>query len=274
MNKEQLTITANYIKKYGDNHFDLTTWFKIDANYLMYNERIKITDYEKYPSLDEPNMPFYDVYDLNSDFETAIEKSQYKDKYDDFMSGYLDSDVEKIYEQLCVKPFEVLKESDIANCNTTACIAGWAVLAYNDMTINNAFTETIVNGFAEAAESILDLKDLEPENLFNCQKNSVWDLVAARYELEEKALELSEENYKNQMAWEENEWNWENVNEDIREGWYFKTLGSLITSTIAYEVLMDIVNDVIDITGNYAEYYPSHSKMDIAGVYSQYIPKD
>lgn len=274
MNKEQLTITADYIKKYGDNHFDLTTWFKIDAHYLMDNKRIEITDYNKYPSAIEI-MPFHDVYDLNNSFEIVVsESSKYGNTYDDFISGYLDTNIEEIYEQLCVKPFEVLKESDIANCNTTACIAGWAVLAYNDMTINNTFNETIVNGFAEAGESILELKDFETEHLFNCQKNSAWDLVAARYNLEEEAWKLAEKDYKHHMEWDENSWTWNNVDDDIKEGWYFKTLGSLITSTIAYEVLMDIVNDVIDISGIYAEYYPSHSKMDIAGVYSQYIPKD
>lgn len=273
MNKEQLIITADYIKKYGDKHFNISNWFTIDAHYLMDNKRIEITDYSKYPSSNE-QMPFYDVYDLDNDFEIAIEKSQYGDKYDDFMSGYLDSDVEKIYEQLCVKPFEVLKESDIANCNTTACVAGWAVLAYNDMTINNTFNETIVNGFAEAGESILELQNSETEHLFNCQKNSAWDLVAARYNLEEEALELSEENYNELVGWDKNTYSWDNLPDEIKEGYYFKALGSLITSTIAYEVLMDVANDVIDISGGYAEYNPSYSKMDMVGVYSQYIPKN
>ena len=273
MNKEQLTITADCIKKYGDNHFDLTRWFQIDAHYLMDNKRIEITDYSEKPFLME-QMPFYNVYDLNHNFEIAVGKSKYKDTYDDFINGYLDTEVEEVYEQLCVKPFEVLNELDIANCNTTACIAGWAVLAYNNMTIDNTFNETIANGFEEAGESILELNDYETGHLFNCQKNSAWDLVAARYNLEEKALELAKTNYDKQRTNDENSLTWDNLSEDLKEGWYFQFLGSLITSTIAYEVLMDIVNGVIDISGIYAEYSPSHSKMDIAGVYSQYTSKN
>lgn len=269
MNKEQLTITANYIKKYGDKHFDITNWFTIDANYLIDNQRIKISDYNKMP-LDKEEMPYWDVRDLNTSFENAIDQSE---SYKELASSNL-YESEAIYEQLCVIPFEALNESDIAQCNTTACVAGWAVLAYNDMTINNSFNQTIVNGFAEAAMDILELTIYESEHLFNCTKHSVWDLVAARYNLEEKALKIAEENYNHLNVWDENSWTWDNLNEDLKEGWYFRTLGSLITSTIAYEVLMDIVNNVIDITGIYAEYYPGHSKMNIDGVYSEYISQN
>lgn len=266
MNKEQLIITANYIKKYGDKHFDMASWFKIDANYLIDNKRIEITDYSKEKRGIE-SMPFYDVYDLNNNFEIAVGKSKYKDTYDDFINGYLDTNVEEVYEQLCVKPFKVLNELDIENCNTTACIAGWAVLAYNEMTINNTFNETISNGFAQAGESILELGTFEAEHIFNCQKDSVWDLVAAKYNLEEKALELSERDYNDQITIDDNSWTWGILHEDIKEAWYFRALSSLITSTIAYKTLMDIANGVIDISSDKAKYNPSHSEINTAKVY-------
>jgi hypothetical protein len=249
MNKKQLTITANYIKKYGDKHFDITNWFTIDANYLVDNQRIKISDYSKVP-LDEEEMPYWDVRDLNTSFENAIDQSE---SYKELTSGNL-YESEEIYEQLCVIPFEALNESDIAKCNTTACVAGWAVLAYNDMTINNSFNQTIVSGFAEAGKDILELTEYETEHLFNCIKYSAWDLVAAKYQLEEKAFELAEKEYNRERLLNEDSWTWDELTENIKEGWYFRTLGSLITSTIAYEVLMDIVNNVIDISGIYSEY--------------------
>jgi len=268
MNKEQIIITANYINKYGNNHFDISKWFQLDSNYLINNERIKITDYTKVP-LSKEEIPYYDLCNLNDNFEYLVEKTKtYKElTHNNYVDDYLDIELETIYEQICALPFEVLKESDISNCNTTACIAGWAVLAYNDMVINNSFNETIVNGFAEAASDILDLDENQALNLFYCNKNSVWDLVASRFSLKEKAWKIAEEEFSKTGAsfWQ--------TYEEAREKEYYHALGSLLTSKIVYEVLMDIANEVIDIRGGYAEYYPNYGKMDINGVYSEYMPK-
>jgi len=241
MNKEQLTITANYIKKYGDDHFDILKWFKLDADYLIRSGRVKVNNYDN-PTSDEEQMPFRDVYDLDREFSIVAE---------DILDYDYSEELWEKYDQLLVQPFEILKESDISRCDTTACVAGWAVLAYNDMIINNSFNETIVNGFEEAAIDILEFEECEASNLFDCNKYSVWDLVADKYDLKEKAWELAEQNFKNSGM---SSVYWTDEYEYTRNHYYFAALGSLITSKIAYEVLMDIVNDVIDISGAYACY--------------------
>ena len=257
MNKEALIETAEFIKKYGDKHFDISKWLSIDSQYLMDSKRIKITDYSKV-SLGYHEMPYRDVYDLDNSFEEIVQNSEEYSEIFNSSSVYDKVAVEQIYESLCVLPFKLLKESDISNCNTTACIAGWAVLANNNMIIDNSFNETIVNGISEAGELILDLDDYETQNLFQCKKHTVWDLVSKKYNLEDKAWQLAKDNnglygkdaYGNGFTQK----NWDELSEATQEIFYFKALGSLINSTIAYEVLMDIANNKINISDIYAEY--------------------
>jgi len=264
MNKEALIETAEFIKKYGDKHFDISKWLAIDSKYLMNSKRIKITDYSKV-SLGYHEMPYQDIYDLDNDFEELVQNSrEYSNLLEDTTGALFpeecdDEQLEQIFQSLCVLPFEVLKESDISNCNTTACIAGWAVLANNNMIIDNSFNESIIDGISEAAGVILDIDECESINLFQCTKGSVWDLVTEKYNLKEKALLVAKEKlvtigkdlYGNSYP---NQQNWDDLPEATKEIFYFKALGSLINSTIAYEVLMDIANDKINISKTYANY--------------------
>lgn len=257
MNKEALIETAEFIKKYGDKHFDISKWLSIDSQYLMDSKRIKITDYSKV-SLGYYEMPYRDVCDLDNSFEEIVQNSEEYSEIFNSSSVYDKVAVEQIYESLCVLPFKLLKESDISNCNTTACIAGWAVLANNNMIIDNSFNETIVNGISEAGELILDLDDYETQNLFQCKKHTVWDLVSKKYNLEDKAWQLAKDN-NDVFGLKPDGINlvqrdWDDLSEETQEIFYFKALGSLINSTIAYEVLMDIANNKINISDIYAEY--------------------
>jgi len=77
---------------------------------------------------------------------------------------------------------EDIVDQDFQNslkCDTTACIAGWAVF--------NAWLQDKDRKFGQVqteASEILDLSWLESKRLFFCEEGSIWDEVAHEYEFD------------------------------------------------------------------------------------------
>lgn len=155
MNKERMLQVADLIENAPKEQFHMGSWFgKYDFTYATENSELKDlwqTDNVKWNNLSKRDENIFD----------AVEQQ------------VVDKDIPTMLK-----------------CNTTACIAGWALVgAYNS---NYKYAVDAAIPVAYNAQIYLGLTDAEAYQLFYCEDNSIWAKVADEYKLDFNCSEVDE----------------------------------------------------------------------------------
>lgn len=155
MNTDRILQVADLIENAPREQFHMGSWFGVyHMKYATENSELK--------DLWEPDN---EAWNLMKD----------QNVFDVVGSNIIDSTVETMLK-----------------CNTTACIAGWALVgAYNS---GFKYSVDAAIPVAYNAQVYLGLTDEEAQQLFYCEDNSVWAKVADEYGFEFDCHEVNEWN--------------------------------------------------------------------------------
>lgn len=153
MNKERMLQVADLIENAPKEQFHMGSWFG-NYNFKYATERSELNE------LWEPLPVKWD--NLNPNYSNLIDTLD-RTIVDDSIPTML-------------------------KCNTTACIAGWALVsAYNS---GCRYSVDAALPVSYNAQVYLDLTDVETQQLFYCEDNSIWAKVADQYGLDFNCSEV------------------------------------------------------------------------------------